>query len=365
LSSEIASKLLDWYDHNARVLPWRSDPQPYHVWVSEMMLQQTQVETVVPYYQRFIQRFPDIPSLAQASQAEVLQAWEGLGYYSRARSLHRAAGEICARYNGQLPCEAAQLQKLPGVGPYIAAAIASIACNQPEPALDGNLRRVFTRLLNLSEAIGTPASEHLLRQFALEQIPHDRPGDFNQALMDLGALVCRPKTPACPLCPLAESCLAFKTGTQASLPVRKSRPPVPHWVVTAAIIQAEGRVLIAQRPPSGLLGGLWEFPGGKLEDSDGSLAEGLQREIQEELGLKIIVGTAFGVYCHAYTHFRITLHAFLCVPAAGEQLDSAAHPEARWVLLQQLTDFPMGKVDRLIARRLQAAPDLSAFQPNI
>jgi A/G-specific adenine glycosylase len=147
--------------------------------------------------------------------------------------------------------------------------------------------------------------------------------------------------------------------------VRKSRPPVPHWVVTAAVIQADGRVLIAQRPLSGLLGGLWEFPGGKLEETDGSLAEGLQREIQEELGLKIIVGAAFGVYRHAYTHFRITLHAFLCVPAAGEQLDSAAHPEARWVLLQQLTDFPMGKVDRLIARRLQAAPDLSAFQPNI
>ena len=352
MSDSLSSALLVWYDQSARVLPWRSDSTPYHIWVSEMMLQQTQVDTVLPYYQGFMSLFPDVFSLASAPQADVLKAWEGLGYYSRARNLHRAAQKVVAEYSGQLPQDLAQLRQLPGIGRYTAGAIASIAFDQPEPALDGNIRRIFARLLNARHPLGTPASDAELWDAARKHLPARRAGDFNQALMDLGASICLPKAPNCPACPLRDFCQAFALGAQKELPVKKAKKPVPEYIVTAAVIAVEGRVLIQQRPQGGLLGGMWEFPGGKLEPSDAGLEDCLQREIREELGLAIQVGAGFGVYKHAYTHFRITLHAFCCALLPGETLDLSAYPQARWVIPPELAAYAMGKVDRQIANRL-------------
>ena len=347
----LAADLLRWYDANARVLPWRSDPSPYRSWVSEVMLQQTQVETVIPYFEHFMQRFPTLESLAKAEQAEVLQLWEGLGYYSRARNLHKAAQLVWQKHEGELPHTYTELRELPGVGRYIASAIASIAFQQPVPALDANCRRVYIRLLNLQMPLGTPALEHILWRYAQQLLPQERPGDFNQAVMELGERICKPKSPLCEQCPLQTTCLAFTQGTPSSLPKRQAKPPVPHYTVTAAVITQGELVLIAQRPPNGLLGGLWEFPGGKLELQDANLEDCLKREIREELGLEIVVEYNFGVYRHAYTHFRITLHAFLCTLLPGQSTDNLSH--VRWVLPAQLDEFAMGKVDRQIARRLQ------------
>jgi len=349
--STIAALLLAWYDQNARQLPWRSDISPYRTWVSEIMLQQTQVETVIPYFERFLRGFPDLTSLAHASQAEVLQAWEGLGYYSRARNLHKCAQLLCQQYNCQLPADLAALRELPGIGRYTAGAIASIAFGIPAPALDANIRRVLSRLLELREPVGSTEGEKKLWDAAEQLLSRERPGDHNQALMELGALLCKPKAPDCPRCPLRGECLAYAHGSQNELPVRKAKPAVPHYTVTAAVIRREGLVLIAQRPQGGLLGGLWEFPGGKLEPSDADLPACLRREIREELGVEISVGEFLGVYRHAYTHFRITLHAFACALLPGESVPESE--TLRWVIPEELPGFAMGKVDRLIARKLQ------------
>lgn len=347
----MAESLLQWYDNNARDLPWRSAPSPYHTLVSEIMLQQTQVETVLPYFERFIQRFPDLPSLAAASQAEVLQTWEGLGYYSRARNLHKTAQILCRENGCELPADPKALQALPGIGRYTAGAIASIAFDLPAPALDANVRRVYARLLVLELPLGIPESEQILWNFARENLPQTRAGDFNQALMEVGALVCKPKNPQCPVCPLQGHCQAFALGKQEEIPMRRKKPAIPHYTVTAAVIWKGKQVLIAQRPQGGLLGGLWEFPGGKLEPDDLDLIACLEREIQEELGVEVQVRETFGIYRHAYTHFRITLHAFQCTLKPGQILDETNHPNIRWVSPTRLNHYAMGKVDRQIAEK--------------
>ena len=347
----MAPALLAWYDENARVLPWRSVPSPYHVWVSEIMLQQTRVESVRPYYERFIQRFPDVFSLAQADLAEVLKLWEGLGYYARVRNLQACARVLVERFGGELPPDAEALRSLPGVGRYTAGAIASIAFGLAEPALDGNIRRVYARLINLQLPVGSPEGETLLWQTATENLSPSRPGDFNQALMDLGATLCRPANPECHRCPLRLFCKAFKMGTQTQVPVRALRKHIPHYTQIAAVIRSEERVLLIRRPQGGLLGGLWEFPGVRLTAPEAELVACLQREIHEQLGLEIHVGEPLGVYRHAYTHFRITEHAFCCRLAPGEALP--ATEARRWVSPAELEGLAMGKVDRLIAIRLQ------------
>ena len=349
--SAIAAPLLAWYDKNARELPWRSDTNPYRTWVSEIMLQQTQVETVIPYFERFIRRFPDLKSLASASQAEVLQEWEGLGYYTRARNLHKCAQLLCSEFNCQLPADLEALRKLPGIGRYTAGAIASIAFGLPAPALDANIRRVLARLLELREPAGSRTGEKTLWEAAERFLPSTRFGDYNQALMELGARVCKPSAPACGDCPLRGQCLAYANGSQTELPVRALKPTVPHYTVTAAVIRKGEEVLIAQRPQRGLLAGLWEFPGGKLEPGDADLPACLRREILEELGVEIQVGALLGVYKHAYTHFRITLHAFACALLPGQLIPGSE--TVRWVQPTELPGFAMGKVDRLIARNLQ------------
>lgn len=350
IKARIQHQLLGWYEENARDLPWRNSRDPYAIWVSEIMLQQTRVETVIPYYQRWLAAYPSVQSLAEAEEDQVLKTWEGLGYYNRARNLQAAARIVVEQHQGALPADLQALQDLPGIGRYTAGAILSIAFNQPAPILDGNLRRVFTRVFNISSPIQTSGTEKELWKIAEDLVPESGPGDFNQALMELGALVCLPKIPLCHRCPLAEDCQAYQLGLQESLPHRKEKAPLPHLQVTAAVILKGDQVLLAKRPPGGLLGGLWEFPGGKQEKNE-TLQETLAREIREELNLEVEIGAQLGVYQHAYTHYKITLHAFFC-QLASEDLQLNYHTESSWISLVDLNQYPMGKIDRLIADQL-------------
>ncbi len=343
-----ADRLLNWSSKNARSLPWRGHPDPYAVWVSEIMLQQTRVETVIPYFGRWMARFPDVKSLAAASQSEVLAAWEGLGYYSRARNLHRAARLVMDEYGGEVPADPEALKRLPGVGRYTAAAIASIAFGQDTAALDGNIRRVLARVFDMDLPARSPEGERRLWKLAQENLPPGNASQYNQALMDLGSAICTPHAPACLICPLNELCRAYQQGIQEQRPVLEQKPAVPHYLVTAAVITREGQVLITRRPENGLLGGMWEFPGGKLKEGE-SLPACLYREIEEELGTEIQVGEQLGVYQHAYTHFRVTLHAFWCRLVGGEPRPIEAS-DLRWVTPPELLDYPMGKIDRMISK---------------
>ena len=345
--------LLDWYAKNARELPWRSQQSPYRTWVSEIMLQQTQVDTVIPYFTEWMARFPEINTLAEADEQEVLSLWEGLGYYSRARNLHKAARIVIGDMNGELPQTTKELQKLPGIGPYTAGAIASIAFGEDVPAVDGNIRRVLSRVFNVSLPARSTEGEKIIWNLAEEHLPHGKAGIYNQALMDLGAAICTPKDPACESCPVSKDCLAFKLGVQEQRPVKLPRKKTPRHIVTAAVILRDDHVLLAQRHNDRLLGGLWEFPGGTMEPQDADLAACLRREIEEELGVRIEVGIPFGQYKHAYTHFKINLHAFICELSPGSTPQPLASQAIDWVAIGNLGDYPMGKVDRLIANRLE------------
>lgn len=344
--------LLAWYEANARELPWRSDCSPYCTWVAEVMLQQTQVDTVIPYFLRWMDRFPDTQALAAADEQEVLSYWEGLGYYSRARNLHRSAKIIESEWGGELPRTVKGLQTLPGIGPYTAGAIASIAYQEDAAAVDGNIRRVLSRVFDVREPARSPKGEQVLWSLAESNLPQGRAGAYNQALMDLGSLICTSKNPDCGNCPIESYCQARALGIQEERPVKLPRKQIPHYIVTAAIIRRDGRVLLAQRPKDGLLGGLWEFPGGTLEDTDEDLTACLMREIREELGVGLQVGEPFGAYQHAYTHFKISLHAFLCALEDDAQPKNLESEALAWVRTSELEAYPMGKVDRQIAKKL-------------
>lgn len=348
---QIRPRLLAWYRHNRRELPWRGESSPYRVWISEVMLQQTQVATVIPYYHRFLERFPSLADLAAAPLGEVLKAWEGLGYYARARNLHQAAGEIVARHGGQVPQSYAELRALPGFGDYTAGAVASIAFGQPVAAVDGNVKRVLARLFALQGDLQRGAAARQLKEIAAALVDPESPGDWTQAVMELGATVCLPQAPKCLLCPLHHLCQARILGLEASLPVKPAKKSLPHYHVAAAVIRDDNRLLIAQRPAEGMLGGLWEFPGGKQEAGE-TLAQCLQREILEELGLEIEVGPLITTVKHAYTHFKITLHAFCCRRLQG-QPRALGVADWRWVTLAELDAFPFPRTDLKIIEVLR------------
>lgn len=355
--TQISRQLLDWYQIHARNLPWRKEESaPYAVLVSEIMLQQTRVETVIPYYQRWMERFPTLESLAQASLEEVLRYWEGLGYYSRAKNLHRTAQILVQTYRGEFPQHVEHLRKLPGIGDYTAAAIASIAFGQKVAAIDGNVRRVLSRLFLISEPLSLPETQKKLKSLAVQCLPAERAGDYNQAIMDLGALICLPRSPKCLQCPLSVLCRAYQNNQQNDIPVKAKKKSLPSVIVTAAIIRKGDTVLLAKRPLGSLLGGLWEFPGGKVEH-DERLPECLKREILEELGVRIEVGNHFGTYHHAYTHFKVTLHAFEAIIQDSQIPHPIEAEEIRWIPIHSLDKFPMGKIDRLIARELVERKD--------
>lgn len=348
--SRLASRLLAWYRDNARVMPWRGPlrADPYAVWVSEIMLQQTRVETVIPYFEKWMARFPTVKALAQASEQDVLNSWEGLGYYSRARNLHKAAQIVAEKFNGDLPRALDDLRSLPGIGRYTVGAIASIAFGMDEPTLDGNLRRVFARLFNVTEPADSPKGEKILWELAAEHLPKGQAGDYNQALMDLGATICLPKNPRCLLCPLMELCAAREAGTQEQRPVLKPKKETPHVVHAAAVLVRQidnlPYVLLAKRPSKGLLGGMWEFPNGQV---DGDPARGLAQALKTGYRLRVQGKEPLGVIQHAYTHFKVTVHAF-----RAEAASIPKNENLKWVRIDELDDYPMGKVDRQIARKL-------------
>jgi A/G-specific adenine glycosylase len=344
---EAQRRLLTWFAENARDLPWRHDRTPYRVWVSEVMLQQTQVKTVQAYYPRFLARFPTLPALAKASLEDVLKVWEGLGYYSRARSLHRAAKLVVEQHVGALPADVQALRALPGIGAYTAGAVASIAFGIPTPAVDGNVRRVMARILALSTPTRTQLEEGVQMW-----IPEAHPGRFNEALMELGAVVCRAQSPHCLLCPWQEFCKACQLGSQETFPAPKPRKSIPHYDVAAAVIvRKDGRILLARRRLEDMLGGLWEFPGGKRERGE-TLETALKRELQEEMDIEIEVGTHLTTLSHAYTHFRITLYAFESRLVRGTP-QCIECDEFRWATLEDINELPMAVTDRKIAYVIQ------------
>lgn len=347
----IVRPLLAWWDANQVDLPWRRTRDPYRIWVAEIMLQQTQIATVLPYYARWLDAFPSVDALAAAEPDEVLKLWEGLGYYRRARHLHAAARTVLAEHGGQLPRSVAGLMALKGIGRYTAGAIASIAFGVPAPVVDGNVSRVLTRLTDDDGDITQTGTRNRLWALADTLVPDDRPGAFNQALMELGQRVCVPARPRCHQCPVADHCAARRHGTQLERPVRPPRRRTPHYDVAAGVIRRDdGRILIAQRPADGLLGGLWEFPGGKQEAGE-TLQQTLRREIAEELGVEIRVGRPLITIKHAYTHFRITLHAFHAEFGGGrvQHLGVADHA---WVMLDQLDRYAFAATDRQIIAAL-------------
>jgi A/G-specific adenine glycosylase len=331
------------------MLPWRKTDNPYSVWISEIMLQQTRVDTVIPYYLRFLERFPSVDSLARAPLDNVLKLWENLGYYSRARHLHAAARQIVERFSGRIPAQLGDLLSLPGIGRYTAGAILSIAFGEAVSAVDGNVRRVVSRLCALEESIDAPAARERIEGIVLSLLPEKNPGGFNQALMELGALVCLPKKPSCSLCPLHGLCRAEMVGRAHLFPVREKRRSVPHREVAAAVIRdGKGRALIVQRPAKGLLGSLWKFPGGILNAGE-STAEGLARLVRGELGVGIAVGGPLHAVNHAYTHFRITLTAFSCA-LVDRGPSVRARLAWRWAEAVEMEGLSFSKADRLIAR---------------
>ncbi len=346
-----ATPLLKWYDRHQRDLPWRDNTDPYRVWVSEIMLQQTQVATVIPYFDRWMQTFPSVHQLARAPLDKVLKHWEGLGYYTRARNLHKAAQKLVQENGGAVPGDFKNLLALPGVGRYTAGAVASIAFGEAVPVLDGNVKRVLSRLYCLQENGATPKSETALWQVAESLVPQKRPGDFNQALMELGATLCLPRNPACPLCPLLKNCQAAERGQQELFPPPKPRTPSKKIEVSAAVIQRNGKVYIQQRPMEGLMGGLWEFPGGKLEKGE-TPEMALNREIHEELGVAVVAGEKLLTIRHTYTQFRVTLHVFQCTLAKG-RIRATQCEQWKWVAPTDLDDYPFPAANVKIVAHLK------------
>jgi len=360
----VAQRLLTWAQEWLPDFPWRHTNDPYALWVAVVMLQQTQVATVLPYYRRFLARFPTLQDLATANLDEVLKVWEGLGYYTRARNLHAAARLMVERYGGQLPTDRQPLMALPGIGEYTAGAMLSIAFGQDEPAVDGNVRRVLCRLFAVEGDPRRAAIQRRLWELARCLLPPGRTGDFNQGLMHLGTVVCTPRRPDCADCPLVGLCEAQRLGLQEQLPRRAPRRTVPHYEVAAGVIRDDdGRLLIAQRLADDMLGGMWEFPGGRCEAGE-SLRECLRREIREELGLEIEIGERLTTVHHAYSHFRITLHAFHCRPVGGEP-QALGCADWRWIRLSELPDFPFPVADqRIIAALVSSSPEHSVEQPD-
>lgn len=342
--------LLAWYDGRERDVPWRGEESPYRIWVAEVMAQQTRVETVREYWRDFLERFPDVESLASADRGEVLKAWEGLGYYARARRLHDAAGQVVRDHGGELPREPAALRELPGIGPYTAGALASIAFGRPEPAVDGNTRRVLSRLFDLADPSDGELEE--AARTLLEEAG-GRPAELNQALMDLGGATCTPQSPDCGRCPVAGGCRALRRGTVSERPPPGRRPDRPHHDVGVGVVwDGEGRVLISRRPEDGMLGGMWEFPGGKLEDGE-SPAEAVRRELLEEMEIEVEVGDLVARVDHEYSHLRITLHAHHARHVSGTPRARAATDWA-WVEPGRMEEYAFPAASHAVIRRLLA-----------
>jgi A/G-specific adenine glycosylase len=344
-------QLQDWYRVNQRPLPWRLSRDPYRIWVSEVMLQQTQVNTVIPYYHRFMARFPDIVTFSASALQDVLKCWEGLGYYARARNLHKAAGIVVSRFEGQVPDNWKEFTALPGVGPYIGAAVLSIAHDRVLAVVDGNVKRVLARIFEDPTPVNGSTAHKSFSRLADTLIDPASPGNYNQGLMEVGALVCKPTNPRCGQCPVGDFCLAHRHGSVADYPRRNKRKPVPEIRVAVGVVRRNGTVLITQRKLNGLLGGLWEFPGGKIEKGETAKAA-CRREIKEEVGLDIRVDTHLTQVRHAYTHFKIVMDVFLCDHIKGTvQLHGPV--DHCWIDMADIDQYPIPKANLKFISKLK------------
>ncbi len=340
----LAKQLLIWYRNNARDLPWRKDKDAYKIWVSEIMLQQTRVEAVRDYFNRWIDRFPTIESLAEASEQEVLTYWQGLGYYTRARHLLAGVREVCADYGRKVPDNITAIQRLPGVGEYTAGAIASIAYNQPVPAIDGNVLRIFSRLFGIEDDITKQAAKCKIDCLIRAHIPSRQPGDFNQSLMDLGAMVCIPRQPRCHLCPLSNLCEAYTREIQDVLPVRAPKKLPQPVVLIAGLIKRESSYLVRQRPATGLLANMWEFPAVELAERETTLNQ-LKATIRNDLYQEVCIGEKIFHYIHAFSHRKWDISFYNCQWLAGNDLP----PAACWLDISKLNTVPWAGPHRKVA----------------
>ncbi len=343
----VPQHLLEWYRLHARPMPWHGDNNPYHLLIAATMLQQTQVETVLPYLQRFLRRFPSVRELAEADEQEVLRYWAGLGYYSRARNLHRSAQRIMQEHSGNVPCEASVLRQLPGVGEYTAGAVASIACGKAEPALDANGYRILARLLAVEEDITRAPVRRRLWDACRQVLPVDAPGEFNQAMMDLGAMVCTARQPRCLICPLAAECRAFQQGKQTQIPVLPPRRRSESVQDVCAVIERDGRWLMVRREEGRLWKGMWEFP--RVRVGEG---ESVQQAAKRAAGLvQVSVGRCepVAVIRHGVMHYSVRLHAVRCLCHGN------AVPEKeglRWVMPEEAEALPLSSPMRRLVRLL-------------
>jgi len=339
----LQKRLKSWYNRNKRDLPWRKTRDPYRILVSEIMLQQTQVATVIPYYLRFIRTFPMVALLARSPLQNVLKLWEGLGYYSRARNLHRAAQAIHEQWNDQVPSTVEGLSALPGIGRYTAGAVASIAFDVAAPILDGNVRRVLCRIFAIRKDPRDAVVQERLWGLAEELLPERNVGDFNQAMMELGATVCLPRTPSCSVCPVREYCRAHRLGLQNRLPVRIEGRAIPHNDVAVALIQNGRSLMIGPRPERGLLAGLWSFP--EMDSPNPTTSRGIEREVEIRFGLRSKLLRPLEPVTHTFSHKRITYHSFLfnCVSPPKHL------PEPwQWIPAEKIKDYPLPTATRKI-----------------
>ena len=343
--AELRRGLLQWYADNKRPLAWRENKEPYRIWVSEIMLQQTRVDQMDTYYRRFLDRFPTLGDLARASEEQVLKAWEGLGYYARARNMRRAAQQVAQHRAGELPDTYEELLDLPGIGPYTAAAVSSIAFDRPHPVLDGNVTRVLCRLLRIEEDPRRTSTRARLIAAGETLISPRHPGDFNQALMELGAGVCTPLNPACECCPLQVWCRARQElDDPGRLPLRTPKKSRPHHHEVVGVIHCGSALLVTRRPSSAMLGGLWELPGGRFKRGERPPAA-LRRTLREQLGIAVEAGRQLAEISHGYSHFTITLSAIAATIAAGDPR-TCESADWRWAGAQELNDLPFDRAHR-------------------
>jgi len=340
----IQKKLLRWFEKNGRDLPWRKTRDPYAIWVSEMMLQQTQVATVIPYYKNFLKTFPTVRHLARADLSKVLKVWEGLGYYTRARNLHRASQIVLNHFHGRIPDTLKDLLGLPGIGRSTAGAILSFAYNREEPILDGNVKRVLSRLFAVSGHPVRGKTEGLLWKISESLIPKGRSNPFNQALMDFGSMLCTPKDPQCSFCPLQKLCRGYLSGKPERYPLRTIKKPIPHRIAISAVIQKNGKVLLHQRPLKGLLGGLWEFPNWPIKTKE-NLNHQMRENAKVGFELKVKIKSYLGTFHQTYSHFKLTLHIYHCQ-------SSNSNKRGKWISIKNLDQLAMPKIHRRIANVL-------------
>ncbi|HEY2249520.1 MAG TPA: A/G-specific adenine glycosylase [Planctomycetaceae bacterium] len=342
--------LTAWYRRNARPLPWRNTNDPYRIWISEIMLQQTTVVAVVPYFERFLERFPTLAVLAAAKEEEVLRLWEGLGYYSRARNIHKTARHVVGELGGVFPDDVGGLCELPGIGRYTAGAIASFAFQRAAPILEANTLRLYSRLLGFRGDPRTAAGQKLLWDFAARIVPRQDPGPFNQALMELGATLCSADQPGCPSCPVRTCCAAFAGGAQHEIPVRPIRAAPTEITEVAVAVQRGSKYLLLKRPAGERWAGLWDFVRFAWTAEGNISAARLASAVRSQTGLSVAIGDAVTQIRHSVTRFRITLHCYKAEWAAGDLSDASR--EFRWVAPGRFSQFPLSVTGRRLARLL-------------